>query len=613
MPIALLPPAIVLCPLLAAAILFLSAGRMRPAAAGALATLSVGAAFLLALGTARLLFATPDHVRRVTLWQWMRLDGFAAHIAFVVDPLSLVMMLVVTGVGFLILLYACGYMHDDPDQARFFGCMTLFVAAMLVLVLSADLLCLYVGWEGVGLCSYLLIGFWYRQAENGAAARKAFIVTRIGDVLMLTGLLLLATRTGSLDIARVLDRAQGLAGPQAELAALLLLGGAVAKSAQLPFQVWLPDAMAGPTPVSALIHAATMVTAGVYLIARLHALFLPAPLVMHLTAWVGLATLLLAGGSALAQTDIKRVLAYSTISQLGYMFLALGCGAWSAAIFHLVTHAFFKALLFMAAGAVILRMHHRQDIFQMGGLARVMPWVCAAFVAGAAALAGVPLLSAGFYSKEAILQAAWDSDPLLWTGALAGAFLTGLYGFRCVFIVFAGQPHGGATGRTGWTMAIPLACLSLLAIVGGMIEMPDIIAPVHIFSHKIMPVPGWPAEHHAIPLLLAGSLAPLAGIALAWMIWRPAALPHPSATPVARFARDGWGFDTSYAALLVAPFQALARSLRHDVCDLLPTILAGAATWGGKALGRMQDGQVRRYAGWVAAATIVALCLAVRP
>ncbi|NVN13501.1 proton-conducting transporter transmembrane domain-containing protein, partial [Nguyenibacter vanlangensis] len=285
-----------------------------------------------------------------------------------------------------------------------------------------------------------------------------------------------------------------------------------------------------------LIHAATMVTAGVYLIARLHALFLPAPLVMHLTAWVGLATLLLAGGSALAQTDIKRVLAYSTISQLGYMFLALGCGAWSAAIFHLVTHAFFKALLFMAAGAVILRMHHRQDIFQMGGLARVMPWVCAAFVAGAAALAGVPLLSAGFYSKEAILQAAWDSDPLLWTGALAGAFLTGLYGFRCVFIVFAGQPHGGATGRTGWTMAVPLACLSLIAIVGGMIEMPDIIAPVHIFSHKIMPVPGWPAEHHAIPLLLAGSLAPLAGIALAWMIWRPAALPHPSATPVARFA-----------------------------------------------------------------------------
>ncbi|ACI50498.1 proton-translocating NADH-quinone oxidoreductase, chain L [Gluconacetobacter diazotrophicus PA1 5] len=617
-----LPPLIVLCPLLAATILFLfplflRSGRMSTRAACIIAAGALGLSALLTGWLAVDLLPAPHPALRIVLWQWMRVDGFDAHVSFAVDPLSLVMMLVVTGIGFLIHLYACGYMWDDPDIARFFGGMTLFVAAMLVLVLSSDLLCLYVGWEGVGLCSYLLIGFWYREVANGAAARKAFIVTRIGDVLLLCGLLLLATRAGSLDIDRVLDATRFLRGPGAELVALLLLCGAVAKSAQVPFQIWLPDAMAGPTPVSALIHAATMVTAGVYLIARLHALFEPAPVVMGVISVVGLVTLLLAGGSALVQTDIKRILAYSTISQLGYMFLALGTGAWGAAIFHLVTHAMFKALLFMAAGAVILRMHHQQDIFHMGGLRRAMPGVFAAFVAGAAALAGVPLVSAGFYSKEAILQGAWDSSPLLWAGALLGAFLTGLYSFRCVFIVFLGAPRGTATGSTGWSMAVPLACLSVLAVVGGMIEMPDVIAPVHLLSHLLAPVLGGAEAESGgeggRALLAAGSLAPLAGIALAWVFWQPGRVPQPASGVLAGLARAGWGFDAAYGVLVVRPFTALGRWMKRDVFDILPDLLAAGAVWGGKALGLMQDGQVRRYAGWLAVGTAVALCLAVQP
>ncbi|MBM9401666.1 NADH-quinone oxidoreductase subunit L [Gluconacetobacter azotocaptans] len=617
--LALLPPLIVLCPLAAATILLLSAGRMPPPAARVLAAGAVGLAAALTLWLAvRFLSAPPPTYRLdVVLWHWMRVGGFDARIAFTLDPLSLVMMLVVTGVGFLIHLYACGYMRGDPDVARFFACMTLFVAAMLVLVLSSDLLCLYIGWEGVGLCSYLLIGFWYAEAANGAAARKAFIVTRIGDAALLCGLLLLATRIGGLDIATLLQPGHLGGGPVAEAAAALLLGGALAKSAQVPFQVWLPDAMAGPTPVSALIHAATMVTAGVYLIARLHPLFLAAPTVMAATAVLGLVTLLLAAGSALAQTDIKRILAFSTISQLGYMFLALGTGAWGAAIFHLVTHAIFKALLFMAAGAVILRVHHQQDIFRMGGLGRAMPGVFAAFAAGAAALAGLPLVTAGFYSKEAILQQAWHAAPLLWAGALLGAFLTALYISRCLLIVFLGPVRTAPTGRTEASMAIPLAGLSVLALTGGLIEMPNAIAPVHLLFRLLAPVLGPPTAEDAeggAGLLLAGALAPLAGIAVAWGLWRPrAGAIAPADDGLARGARAGWGFDAIYGLLLVRPFLALGWLNRRDLFDRVPDLLAAATRWGARLLGRMQDGRVRRYAGWIAAGTVAALCLAVRP
>ncbi|GAA4489054.1 NADH-quinone oxidoreductase subunit L [Gluconacetobacter asukensis] len=613
---ALLLPLIVFCPLLAAGILFVSTGRMPARPSCVIGAGSVGLSALLAgrLAAGFLAAPPPTGALHVTLWSWMQVEGFSTRIAFALDPLSLVMMLVVTGVGFLILLYAGGYMHDDPDIARFFGCMTLFVAAMLVLVFSSDLLSLYIGWEGVGICSYLLIGFWHTDAANVAAARKAFIVTRIGDAAMLCGLLLLATQAGTLDIAALLHIvATGPAQLLPTTAAFLLLGGAVAKSAQVPLQTWLPDAMAGPTPVSALIHAATMVTAGVYLIARLHPLFMAVPAAMTAVALVGLVTLLLAAGSALVQTDIKRILAYSTMSQIGYMFLALGSGAWQAAIFHLVTHAFFKALLFMAAGAIILRVHHRQDIYQMGGLAPAMPGVFAAFLAGAAALAGLPLLTAGFYSKEMILQGAWHANPLLWAGALLGAFATAIYIFRCVFIVFFGTRHTEPKGHTGATMAIPLACLAILALAGGWMEMPDTIAPVHLLSHLLSPLFGTPMAEGPSWLLWAGSLVPLTGVGVAWLLWRPRT--QARTTPedaIARLARTGWGFDTLYDMLFVRPFITLGRLNQSDICDRLSDATAATARTGGRMLSHMQSGQVRRYAGWIAAGTVVALCLGIR-
>src|SRR5689334_4138613 len=336
------------------------------------------------------------------------------------------MVLVVCWVGFLIHLYSTEFMREEEGYSRFFAYMNLFVGSMLMLVLADNLLLLYLGWEGVGLCSYLLIGFWYKDPANGRAARKAFVVTRVGDAVMAVGLFLLFTNLGTLQIQPLMQQAsqQWTVGSSLVVAAAaLLLGGAVGKSAQLPLQTWLPDAMAGPTPVSALIHAATMVTAGVYLVARTHVLFSLAPSVQLVVAIIGAATLLLAGFSALVQQDIKRVLAYSTISQIGYMFLALGVGAWSAAIFHLMTHAFFKALLFLGAGVVILAMHEEHDMFKMGGLRRPLPVTFWTFLIGAASLSALPLITAGFYSKDLILWSAWSSpsgSTWLWAGGLVG-------------------------------------------------------------------------------------------------------------------------------------------------------------------------------------------------
>jgi NADH-quinone oxidoreductase subunit L len=374
----------------------------------------------------------------------MDVGGLRPAIGFYLDALSLVMILVVTCVGFLIHVYSSEFMIEDDAYSRFFAYMNLFVASMLVLLLGDNLVLLYLGWEGVGLCSYLLIGFWYQDPANGLAARKAFLVTRVGDVAMAIGLFVLFTQLGTLDIQELMHRAaeQWPAGSgYAVAAAALLLGGAVGKSAQLPLQTWLPDAMAGPTPTSALIHAATMVTAGVYLIARTNVLFALAPDVQLAVAVVGAVTLLVAGLSALTQYDIKRVLAYSTVSQIGYMFLALGVGAWSAAMFHFMTHAFFKALLFLAAGVVIHALHHEHNMFKMGGLRKELPVAFWAFAIGGSALAGLPLITAGFYSKDLILWLAWSSDkgsPWLWGAGMLGALLTAAYTYRLIFLVFFG-------------------------------------------------------------------------------------------------------------------------------------------------------------------------------
>jgi NADH-quinone oxidoreductase subunit L len=531
---------------------------------------------------------------------------------------------VITFVGAMIVLYSTGFMWGDDGYSRFFAYMNLFVAMMLTLVLAGDLLLLYLGWEGVGLCSFLLIGFWYKDPANARAARKAFIVTRLGDTAFAIGLFLLFTRLGTLDVQEVLSRAAAqwpVGSTLAVAAALLLLGGAIGKSAQLPLQTWLPDAMAGPTPVSALIHAATMVTAGVYLIARMHVLYRLAPQVQLLVGIVGGATLVYAGLSALTQTDLKRALAYSTISQIGYMFLALGVGAWSAGIFHFVTHAFFKSLLFLAAGVIIQRLHEEHDIFRMGGLRRRMPLVFWTFLAGAASLAALPLVTAGYYSKDLILSEAWSSNKLLWSAGVLGAFITALYSFRLVGVIFFGQEKTAPRGRTPAVMALPLVVLAVLAVAAGFVNVPPLLG-------------GWPGLtrllewtlpsagiHHDVAAEIGSSLAvaltTLAGVAVAWLVyvrkpaWSEAMARPPLRRLVWRWWNAGWGFDWLYDRLFVRPFVGLARLNRDDFIDSFFDSVAWTSRQTHRALSLTQNGQLRWYAMVMALGAILALGAAI--
>ncbi|HRI37641.1 MAG TPA: NADH-quinone oxidoreductase subunit L [Nitrospira sp.] len=589
---------------------------------------SVGAAAVTTALVATDFFRTfPDQESyRQTLWNWIDTSGMTVGISWYLDALSLLMVAVITGVGFLIHLYSAEYMAHDDGYARFFAYMNLFVSAMLTLVLADNLLLLYLGWEGVGLCSYLLIGFWYREPEYGTAAQKAFIVTRIGDTAFAIGLFILFTQFTSLSIQQVQDlavEAWPVGSNLAVIVAVLFLIGAVGKSAQLPLQVWLPDAMAGPTPVSALIHAATMVTAGVYLIARMHHLFALAPMVQEVIAVLGLVTLLLAASSALVQRDIKRVLAYSTMSQIGYMFLALGVGAWSAALFHFLTHSCFKALLFLAAGSVIHSLHHEQDIFKMGGLRRHLPWTFWTFLIGAAAMSGVPLITSGFYSKDWILWSVWSSTlshQWIWFGALFGALLTGLYSFRLIFRVFFGEVRTTPTGEPGLAMRTPLVVLAFLAITVGFLEMPPTLGHVTLFSQYLS---------HALPATellpdidegsegreqLAVTVAALIGIGLAALLFLPGSLlatrwaeqsrDHPSMTLV----QGGWGFDRLYDRLFVRPWFTLTRC-PHDMLDRGYEWLAVCAEACHGWMSHTQTGHVRWYAATIAVGTLMLLGL----
>jgi NADH-quinone oxidoreductase subunit L len=515
------------------------------------------------------------------------------------------MLVVVTVVGFLIHLYSVGFMRGTKGYARFFAYMNLFVASMLMLVLADNLVFLYLGWEGVGLTSFLLIGFWYRERSNGNAARKAFVVTRIGDAALAVGLALVFSRLGTLDIQEVLNRSGQLwttGEPVAVAAAALLLTGAVGKSAQLPLHVWLPDAMAGPTPVSALLHAATMVTAGVYLLARTETLFSLAPSVRLWVGVLGTVTLLIAASSALVQRDIKRVLAYSTMSQIGYMFLALGAGAGAAAVFHLATHAFFKALLFLGAGVVLLSTDHERDIFQMGGLRKQQPLVFWSFLIGAASLAGVPWLTAGFYSKEWILAevGAMEGGVALWWAGWFGVVLTALYAFRLVFLVFFGEarkPH--RDHRPGWILGVPLVVLALLSVTAGWLE--PIVSPWLLFGA------GEGLRAHATTAeQWSSAAASLSGIGLAYVFFgrkRTLRVP-PLLGRVRAFLMSGWGLDLFYEAVFVWPFLALARAGRKDVLDRL---IRGPIVWSDglhRRLSAIQSGRLRWYAavtfaGWL--------------
>jgi len=586
------------------------------------ATVGAGSVLLAGLATALAAVAyLGQPVReawRQALWPWIEAGPLRVEMALRLDGLSLVMALVVTVVGFLIHLYATESMErEEEGYARFFAYLNLFVGAMLVLVLADDLLLLYLGWEGVGLCSFLLIGFWYRDPETVRAARKAFVVTRVGDAAMAVGILLLATELGTLRLSELgpaAASAWGAGSAASLLAAALLLAGAVGKSAQLPLQVWLPDAMAGPTPVSALIHAATMVTAGVYLVARTHALFLLAPPVMTAVALIGAATLLLAGASALFQNDIKRVLAYSTISQLGTMFLALGVGAFSAAIFHLMTHAFFKALLFLVAGVVIDAFHHEHDLRRMGGLGRRSPLLFALALVGASALAGVPLLTAGFFSKDAVLWRAWNAGaagPWLWAAGVLGAFLTAVYIFRWLSLAFLGRApsHLGPPARS--RILVPLLVLGALSVVGGWVETPAVLGGVHLLSDVLspaLPVPAHETGSNALEgaLMSAAALAALAGIA-AGLAWAGRGPNRKEEARIVEFLRRGWGFDDLYAALFVRPLRRLAEGVGREPLDRLYDTLAALARVGNRMLAPSQSGVLRRYAALIGAGAALLL------
>ncbi len=591
---------------------------------------SVGLSAVAAIITSIEFFTSspPNHAYTQIVRTWMQTGGFAPEIALYLDALSVVMILVVTVVSFLIHLYSAEYMAEEEGYSRFFAYMNLFVGSMLVLVLADNLAFLYLGWEGVGLCSYLLIGFWYKDAANGRAAMKAFIVTRVGDTAMAIGLFFLFANLETLQIQELMRRAveQWPVGSAAAIAAAaLLLGGALGKSAQLPLQTWLPDAMAGPTPVSALIHAATMVTAGVYLIARTNVLFTLAPPVQFAVAVIGCATLLIAGFSAMTQFDIKRVLAYSTISQIGYMFLALGVGAWSSAIFHFVTHAFFKALLFLGAGVVIMALHEERNMFKMGGLRKQLPVTFWTFLVGAASLAALPLVTGGFYSKDAILWHAWLSQKGgLWLGmgGLIGAGVTAIYSFRMVFLTFFGESRTSVIKRPTSIIRLPLIILAFLSVVIGFIELPHTLGNVRIFSDFLstaLPaaaVTTAAVRSEAIFEILCASIS-LIGVYIAYIFffqrrhYADDLVSHASAATAHRLWFSGWGFDWLYDKLFVRPFVWIARANSSDVIDLIYSGLASLTQFFYRVLSGTQSGILRRYAMGIAIGAVLAIAIMV--
>ena len=618
-------------PLLGFLVLALLSGRLSRWLTALVGAGSTGLSALTAVTIGFSFVTSPPvgHAYTQILFSWIELPGFAPKIALYLDALSLLMVLVVTIVGFLIHLYSVEYMIDDRGYTRFFAYMNLFVAAMLLLVLADNLAFLYIGWEGVGLCSYLLIGFWYEEPENANAAIKAFIMTRLGDIALIIGIFLISDRLGTLRMQEVMQLAQqqwAVGSTLAVLAAALILGGALGKSAQLPLQTWLPDAMAGPTPVSALIHAATMVTAGVYLIARMHVLFTLAPMVQTAVAVIGTLTLLIAGVSALAQSDIKRVLAYSTISQIGYMFLALGVGAWSAAMFHFFTHAFFKSLLFLGAGAVILSAHHEQNMFKLGGLRTQLPTTFWTFLVGSASLAAIPLITNGFYSKDLILWHAWSS-PLgsqwLWAGGLIGAALTALYAFRMVFLTFFGPSRiQSLSHRPGIFITVPLIILAVLSVLTGFIELPHSFGKVQWFSaflDSALPAaqtrPG--AEHEEVVLQILASIGCLSGLCIAYVLFLrnpgfvDAWTGNPRIATIHGFLLSGCGFDRLYHVLFVRPFWWLGTVNRADIVDLLYFAIAKVVEALHCGLSLSQTGKVRQYAVGIAIGAAVAVGIAV--
>ncbi|AIZ65008.1 NADH:ubiquinone oxidoreductase subunit L [Hymenobacter sp. DG25B] len=564
--------------------------------------------------------ATAHQAYTVQLFDWISVGSLQIPFSYQIDQLSLIMLLLVTGVGFLIHVYSIGYMHHDENVGKFFSFLNLFVFSMLVLVLGANFVILFIGWEGVGLCSYLLIGFWNKNTSYNNAAKKAFIINRIGDLGFLLGIFLIYLTFDSVQYAEVFQKASALQIGTMTVTAitLLLFVGAAGKSAQLPLYTWLPDAMAGPTPVSALIHAATMVTAGIYMILRANVLFTLAPHTLEVIAIIGAATALFAATIGLAQNDIKKVLAYSTVSQLGYMFLALGVMGYSTSLFHVLTHAFFKALMFLGAGSVIHAMSNEQDMRRMGGLRKALPITFITFLIGCLAIAGIPPF-AGFFSKDEILLHVYEHNKVLYAVGLFTAFLTAFYMFRLLFLTFFGEFRGTEEQKhhlheSPASMTLPLIILAILAAVGGFMNAPlvlgkgylaDYLAPLFAYSQKLNPAAFGAEVDHATEYMLIGLSvgAGLLGIILAYVQYvsrgvRPVE-DGESRGFLENLIYHKYYIDELYNALIVRPIMWLSRGLyrfvENGIIDPIVNGFGRVTMGGGQLLRYVQTGSVETY------------------
>lgn len=580
-------------------------GKHLPkSASGWIATLAILASFLTALRV----FGMLDAGKAVTieLFQWIAFNNFEIAFSFLIDPLTMVMLLVITGIGFLIHLYSIGYMHDDEGFTRFFTYLNLFIFFMLLLVMGSNYLVMFIGWEGVGLCSYLLIGFWFKNEAYNNAAKKAFVMNRIGDLGFLLGMFFILFNFGTLEYGAVAQQAASLTPDSTLLVTitLLLFIGATGKSAQLPLYTWLPDAMAGPTPVSALIHAATMVTAGIYMVVRSNVLFALSPTTLSVILAVGVATSVFAAIIGLMQNDIKKVLAYSTVSQLGLMFAALGLGAFSSGMFHVVTHAFFKALLFLGSGSVIHALHGEQDIRKMGGLKKWIPITYFTFLLASLAISGFPLLS-GFFSKDEILAHAFQHNKLVWGILSVSSMITAFYMFRLVFLTFFGSFRGTPETQkhiheSPWTMTLPLIVLCVLSVFGGLLGLPAVFHVTHLFDTYLASVTAGSkgflhaSEHlsHNTEILLMSfaGIAAIASIIYAYNKYvKKAEQPEDEAslTGIRKWVSHKFYVDDLYTKVVVKPMLLASDLLMVVVDKLIIDLTVNAVAWTASLSGRL--------------------------
>ncbi|MEI6140486.1 MAG: NADH-quinone oxidoreductase subunit L [Mariniphaga sp.] len=617
-----------LFPLIGFLVIALNFRRFKGIMAGRVASVAILASFVISVNL--FLQMTSGHdAQTVNLFNWIHFNHISISFSFLVDRLSVLMLLIVTGVGFLIHIYSIGYMKEDPGYNRFFAYMNLFVFFMLLLVLGSNYFVMFIGWEGVGLSSYLLIGFWFKNQEYNNAAKKAFIMNRIGDLGFLLAMFFILQQFGSLNFSDIFSKTQTLTSGSTilTLITLLLFTGAVGKSAQIPLFTWLPDAMAGPTPVSALIHAATMVTAGIYMIARSNILFVMAPVTMLVISIVGIATALLAGSIAIFQNDIKKILAYSTVSQLGLMFVALGAGSFTAAMFHLTTHAFFKALLFLAAGSVIHALSGEQNILKMGGLRHKIPVTFWVFLMGSLAISGIPPF-AGFFSKDMILAGAFEASPVLWAVSVLVALMTSFYIFRLLFIVFWGETrhkedHHYPVHESPKTMTVPMMILAGLSVIGGLVGVPHLLGGSDRIHEYLSPIFAASATLNntmtelssqtewllmIVPLLL---IIGMIYLAYSLFVKKPVADELKQKSFVERLIYNKFYIDEHYQVFILQPISKLSVFF-HDVIevkiiDRLVNNIGKTVVWMGKNIRYMQTGNVGVYLFFMVVSIILIL------